>query len=278
MSRPTFAIFAQQYLAALLYDYGTVFLNEPIPRNPKLRVFKMPSRTNFSTETLKQLTRGNDRIMVSPEVVGEAELVDILFEPSPASRESLGLLGEILVAPCIIHNFRWAPNVWDIRNCLGNWLKWSVEDSGQIIPVDEEPVQEEELDDFEDDEDYEEEPIKKALIIIVPSINPQICKGFGAKSSKFKISGVYETPSGFGTTIIVTSEFPCNDSTLWLRLLGRGLTQRSAIQELMNLEVSNPHRTVALEHLHQWHNLLVSGHMGRESKYLMQTLANIFNT
>jgi hypothetical protein len=60
MSRPTFALFAQQYLAALLYDYGTVFLNEPIPRNPKLRVFKIPSRTNFSTETLKQLTRGND--------------------------------------------------------------------------------------------------------------------------------------------------------------------------------------------------------------------------
>jgi hypothetical protein len=276
MSRPTFAIFAQQYLAALLYDYGTVFLNEPIPRNPKLRVFKLPSRTNSSTEFLKQLNLGNDRNMISPEVVGEAELVDILFEPSSVSKASLGLLGELLVAPCIIYNFRWAPNTLDIKNCLGNWLKWSVEDSGQIIPVDEESVQEEELDDFEDDEGYEEEPIKKALFIITPSIDPQIHMGFGAESSKLKIPGVYETPSGLGTTIVVTRELPCNASTLWLRLLGRGHIQRSAIQELMNLEVSNPHRTVALEQLQQWHNLLVSGHMGRESKYLMQALANLF--
>ncbi|GCL36203.1 hypothetical protein SR1949_13050 [Sphaerospermopsis reniformis] len=38
MSRPSFVIFAQNYLFALLSNYGNVFLNELIPRNPKLRV------------------------------------------------------------------------------------------------------------------------------------------------------------------------------------------------------------------------------------------------
>jgi hypothetical protein len=249
-------------------------MNEPIPRNPKLRIFKMPSRTNFGTESLKQLNLGNDRIIVSPEIVGEAELVDILFEPSSVSKAPLGLLDELLVVPCIIHSFRWAPNIWEIRKCLSSWLKWAVEDSGQIIPIDEEPSQKEVLEDFEDNE---EERINKALIIIMPLIAPQTRKDFGAESSKFKVPGVYETPSGIGTTIIVISELPHNTSTLWLRLLGRGHIQRSAIQELMNLEVSNPHRSVAIQQLHQWHNLLVSVHMGRESKYLMQALANISN-
>lgn len=46
MSRPSFAIFVQQYLAALLNEFGTVYLNEPMPRDPKMRVYKPGFLTN----------------------------------------------------------------------------------------------------------------------------------------------------------------------------------------------------------------------------------------
>lgn len=268
MFRPVFAIFAQQYLKALLSDYGSVYLNEPIPRDPKLRIFKHPSRFNWGTEYLSTITAGSDRIMISPEVIAEAELVDVLFEPEvEKSRTSLGLLGELISVPCIIEILRWAPNEWDLRTCLRHWLTWKVEADGSIIPVDENPVHtdEQEDDQLEDDD--------KTLLIIMPSITPQRLKGFGAKKSVLNIPGVYELAPAFCTTIVVTSELKKDASTLWLRILGRGSTQRSAIMELLELDVDHPHRAVVRQQLQQWYQLLSQGQMGKESFRLMQTLA-----
>lgn len=75
-------LITSQYLSVLLNDFGTVYLNEPIPRVPSLKIFKLPSRFNWGTEYLKEITQGKNQVMVSPEVIGEAELVDILFEPN----------------------------------------------------------------------------------------------------------------------------------------------------------------------------------------------------
>jgi hypothetical protein len=103
MSRPAFALFAQQYFSALLSNFGTVYLNEPVPRDPSLRVYKIPSRSNWGTEVLGVVAGDNPQIMISPEVIAEAELVDVLFEPNEQqSRASLGLLGELLFVSCII--------------------------------------------------------------------------------------------------------------------------------------------------------------------------------
>lgn len=77
----------------------------------------------------------------------------------------------------------------------------------------------------------------------------------------------------FAQQYLVTSELPQDASTLWLRVLGRGRTQRSAIMELMALDVNHPHRAVVRQQLWQWYQLLLQGHMGKECKRLMQTLA-----
>ncbi len=268
MFRPAFAIFAQQYLCNLLSDYGNVYLNEPIPRDPKLRIYKHPSRFNWGTEYLTALTAGNSQVMVSPEVVGEAELVDVLFEPKvEKSRTSLGLLGELVSVPCIIEILRWAPNEWDLQTCMRHWLTWKVETDGCIIPVDENPVY------TNEEENYQQELVDKILLIIIPSIAPQYLKGFAAQRSVINIPGVYELAPAFCTTIVVTSELPQDASTLWLRVLGRGRTQRAAIMELIALDVNDPHRTVVRQQLRQWYQLLLQGHMGKECKRLMQTLA-----
>jgi hypothetical protein len=274
MFRPAFAIFAQQYLSVLLDDFGTVFLNEPIPRNPNLRVYKHPSRFNWGTEFLTAISDGNNRLMVSPEVIGEAELVDVLFEPNLEKlkylRTSLGLLGEIVSSPCIIENLRWAPNEWDLQTFMRHWLTWEAEAHSSIVPVDEnsrDTPQESSGDRAEDE--------SKTLIIIVPSIVPKYLQGFGASPSVINIPGVYELPAAFCTTIVVTSELPVNTSTLWLRLLGRGPTQRAAIVELLALDTNNPHRTATLQQLQQWYRLLSDGQMGKESIRLIEILAMV---
>jgi hypothetical protein len=269
MSRSPFTLFAQHYFSALLHDFGTVYLNEPVPRNPDLRVFKFPSRTNWGTETLSALTEGNDRVMISPEVIGEAELVDVLFEPDDQkSRELLGLLGELLSVPCIIESFRWLPTTEDLRTCMGHWLQWKVEASGGMIPIDETSHRHDLINGDEDIDD-------KILLIIVPSVTAKQLQDWGAKPSPRKIPGVYESAPAFCTTLVVTGELPQTLSTLWLRLLSRGSAQRSAIRELMQLEVNHPLRAVALQQLQQWYQSIVQGQMGKETAPLMQLLSQI---
>jgi hypothetical protein len=57
MARPSFAIFSQQYFDTILQDFGQVFLNEPIPRDPNLRVFKIPSRSDWGNDELRAATK-----------------------------------------------------------------------------------------------------------------------------------------------------------------------------------------------------------------------------
>ena len=268
MSRPAFALFAQQYLAALLNDFGTVYLNEPMPRDPKMRIYKYPSRSNFSTSILQSLTETNPRVMVNPEIIAEAQLVDVLFEPNlEQSRESLGLLGEFLFVPGIIQALRWSPNAWTMRKCLQQWLIWDSADHGSIIPVDEEPVYEEEEDedydyDDENDDDDEPEEVTKILLTLVPSLNPELISGFGLRPSGHQIPGIYEYPPAYHATVVVTSELPRDRSTLWLRLLGRGPMQRDAIEDLIALSPSDPQRKVILKQFQDWYHVLLKGEMG----------------
>ena len=131
--------------------------------------------------------------MVNPEVIGEAELVDVLFEPdAEKSRTSLGLLGEFLCVPSIIEILRWAPDQWDIQDCMRHWLAWKAEADSSIIPVDETPVYTYSEENEIDSEENEELEVDKILLIIVPSITPQYLKGFGAKPSAMNIPGIYE--------------------------------------------------------------------------------------
>jgi hypothetical protein len=284
MSRPAFAHFAQQYFAALLNDFGRVYQNEPVPRDPKLRVYKYPSRSNFGSALLGELTAGNDRVMINPEVVGEADLVDVLFEPDPEkSRASLGLLGELLFVPAIIETLRWRPDDWMYHTCLSHWLRWKSEASGGIIPIDATPVYEEEEDDDdydydnppEDEDDYEPEPVDKILLILMPTVTPEYLEYCGFRPSEHNIPGVYSSAPAFCTTIVATNQLPQDESTLWLRLLGRGPMQRAAIGELLQLDANYPHRQTAINQLQQWHQLLSTEQMGRESKHLMKLLAQV---
>ena len=102
----------------------------------------------------------------------------------------------------------------------------------------------------------------------------QHLQGFAARGD-MNISGIYHLAPAFCTTIVVTSELPQNISTLWLRLLGRGTTQRAAIMELNALDDNHPHCAVVRQQLREWYQLLSNSQIFNEGKLLMQTLASI---
>ncbi len=273
MLRSTFRLFAQTYLSALLNEFGVVYLNEPVPRDPALRVYKFPSRNNSTAELFRAFTAGNPSILVNPEIIAEAELVDLLFEPDRCkSRAHLGLLGSLVFAPSIIDCLRWTPTADDVQNSLSQWLRWNSENTGGIVAIEAPPV-----DETEAEAEFEaaaERVVDRLLLVIVPSITEDLLDGFGIRPSTH-LPGLYQFPPAYCTQIIVTSELPEHLSTLWLRLLGRGRTQRTAIQELIDLDPEQPLRTTALQSFQQWYRLLSQGQMGKESKLLMQLLSQI---
>jgi hypothetical protein len=141
------------------------------------------------------------------------------------------------------------------------------------ISTDEQEMAAEE-EELEADEEFEF--VDKMLLILVPSITAQSLKVWGATpSERYPTPGIYESPSMFCTTIVVINQLPPDPSTLWLRLLGRERIQRSAIQELLRLEASYPLRGLVVQQLLQWHQLLLSQKMGKESSQLMQVLSTI---
>ncbi len=204
-------------------------------------------------------------------------MVDVLFEPNPEkSRTSLGLLGKLISSACIIEIFRWASNTWDLKTSLRHWLTWKAESDGSIIPINENSTDTDSDNSNREQDSQSDDPEdeNQNLLIIVPSIAPQHLKGFGAKPS-VNIPGVYQFPSAFCTTVIVTRKLPQNRNTLWLRILGREATQRDAIMELNTLDVNHPHCAVVRQQLQKWYQLLSQGSMVKECIRLMETLAMI---
>jgi hypothetical protein len=188
-------------------------------------------------------------------------------------------------APAIIETLRWTPDDWTYHTCLSHWLSWKCEAHGGIIPIDTTPVYEEEEDDDdydydnppEEEEEYEPEPVDKILLILMPAITPEYLEYCGFKPSAHNIPGVYSSAPAFCTTIVATNQLPQDESTLLLRLLGRGPTQRAAIAELLKRDANHPHCNTAIAQLHQWHQLLSTGQMGRESQRLMKLLAETYD-
>jgi hypothetical protein len=264
----------QRYLSALLAPFGTVYLDAPIPRDPNLRVFKHPSRGGWETDFLETITEGTGA-RISPEVRGEATLVDVLFEPNPQqSRDELGVLGKLLSAPCIIECpeevseddldfleddefLAEDPAFFDddddefddefdelnsldkgrdsesLHTALHHWLMWNSELNQSIIPVDAQPLQE--------DESSSKPRRRKKVpahlsLLIMPTIEPRALTGFGATASELDVAGIYRLAPAFSLTIVVTSELPRSPETLWLRLLGEDETREQAIADFNALD------------------------------------------
>ncbi len=90
------------------------------------------------------------------------------------------------------------------------------------------------------------------LWILAPSCSDRILRGFRATLRKEWGQGVYFTPDLFRGAIIAANQLPTTEETLWLRVLGRGRTQKQAVEELLALPDDNPFRENLLDALANW--------------------------
>ncbi len=76
---------------------------------------------------------------------------------------------------------------------------------------------------------------------------------FGTHSDESNwLTGVYFLAKSLKAGIIVIHQLPVNEDTLWLRVLGKGGTQKRAVEELVELPERNPFRENLLEILANW--------------------------
>jgi hypothetical protein len=88
------------------------------------------------------------------------------------------------------------------------------------------------------------------MIEEVVGIPPSFLPEEGMKEEWGK--GVYFSPSLFKTGIVAIHQLPVNEETLWLRVLGKGGTQKRAVEELVQLPEGNPFQENLLEILANW--------------------------
>jgi hypothetical protein len=177
------------------------------------------------------------------EVPGEPKFIDAYFVPSDAEfspGDDLGLLGRIVNTKCCLEPFRNAPTRTEIKTCLLKLL-WIQED--------------------------ERRKDKKVgintlnadlprLWILAATTNQPVIDDFGGKiGDSWFLSdrqGIYFLPPGFNTAIVSINQLPETADTLWLRVLGRGQTQRRAVQEVVALPLNYPRRGQILRLLASW--------------------------
>ncbi|ROI01739.1 hypothetical protein ACLB6K_24580 (plasmid) [Microcystis aeruginosa FACHB-524] len=178
-------------------------------------------------------------IRKSKKVKSEVQEIDVWFEPfsSPPPNElPLGLLGKMAATSCLFEPFRNPPTEVEIRSCLsklyavhGEILR-KAKRSNKTLTVAELPF----------------------LWILTPTFSARMIEDFGTHSDESNwLTGVYFLAKSLKAGIIVIHQLPVIDDTLWLRVLGKGGTQKRAVEELVELP-DNPFRENLLEILANW--------------------------
>jgi hypothetical protein len=91
------------------------------------------------------------------------------------------------------------------------------------------------------------------LWILTPTFSARMIEDFGTHSDESNwLTGVYFLAKSLKSGIIVIHQLPVNEDTLWLRVLGKGGTQKRAVEELVKLPERNPFRENLLEILANW--------------------------
>jgi len=217
----------------------------------------------FAKQYLTELLAPLGEVETSREVSGEVRQIDVWFVPKPqptTNLQGLGLLGRFASSPCLLEPFRNAPTPTEIRNCLLKLFELHSE-LQRKARRDSERIQEASL---------------PRLWILSPSASVTLLEGFGAVVEQQDIwpEGVYFLPIALRTAVVAVNQLPRTGETLWIRILGKGATQRQAIDELAALPKGIPLRSNALELLANWRlNLETSENLDQEDRELIMNLS-----
>jgi hypothetical protein len=210
----------------------------------------------FSKQLLEEVLAPFGAVKTSLEVPGEPQFVDVFFEPTspPASTQDLGLLGRMTQTPSLLEPFRNQPTASDIRSCL---LKlYQVHGNVQRKAKREhESIQDSDL---------------PYLWILASSASATLLNGFGGTLAEDWGSGVYFFHPSFRTAIIAINQLPNTEDTLLLRLLGKGKTQKQAINQVIAFDTSDPKRAAILRLLASWKiSIEITGQVEAEEELMM---------
>ena len=113
------------------------------------------------------------------------------------------------------------------------------------------------------------------LWILTPTFSSRMIAGLGAvEIAEDWVQGVYFLPNILKTAIVAIHQLPENEDTLWLRVLGKGGTQKRAVEELTELPENNPFRENLLEILADWRkNLELRDNLSREEEEVIMNLS-----
>jgi hypothetical protein len=193
----------------------------------------------FSKEFLEELLSPLGTVEKSLEVLGTSRLVDLYFAPAPQTEtepQMLGLLGRIAATPCLLEPFRNPPTTTEVKDCLLKLLSVHA-DLQRRTQRDDANVSEAEL---------------PRLWILASSISGNLLERFAATSNESWPLGIYGLGEALCTAIVAINQLPLTEDTLWLRLLGKGLTQEQAISEVLAIPEGDPRRSRILQLLAGW--------------------------
>ncbi|MBP0008511.1 MULTISPECIES: hypothetical protein [unclassified Roseofilum] len=194
----------------------------------------------FAKQYLKELLEPLGEVNISREIPGETLWIDLIFEPAsepPNNPPALGLLSQLASTTCLLEPYRNCPTNPEIRNCILKLFYVHGELQRQAKRQ-KQTLQDSEL---------------PKLWILTPTLSERVIEFCGARSNLEQwCSGVYLLPELTKTGIIAINQLPETPETLWLRLLGKGGTQKRAIQEVVELPPDHPHQRNILELIGIW--------------------------
>jgi hypothetical protein len=216
----------------------------------------------FAKQYLKALLEPLGTVEISREIPGETLQIDLIFEPSPeppSNSPTLGLLSQLAATPCLLEPYRNCPSNAEIRNCILKLFHVHAELQRQA-KREARPLEEQQL---------------PRLWILTPTASKKLLEELGAKeNAEYGYTGVYRLAPINQTGIIAINQLPEIPETLWLRILGKGGTQKRAIQEVLELPREDPQRRNILELVGIWRiNVATKIELDEEDRELIMELS-----
>ena len=194
----------------------------------------------FSKQFFKECLSPLGEVKISEEIPGEPRFVDIWFipstQPSVEDLPDLGILTRIAETPCLLEPFRKQPTEWEIRSCVGKLVHLEAELRREGTR-DEDTVSEDEL---------------PRLWIISTTFSDELLSKLPAHRDSSWPDGIYFAGEVFLTRVVAIDKLQRIPETLWLRILGKGLTQKQAVDDVVALPKGNPKRSKILSLLYTW--------------------------
>ncbi len=223
----------------------------------------MNPHDQFAKNYLEELLKPLGTVETSKEVSDETRQIDVYFSPNPGvNTDYLGLLGKIVSRTALIEAYRNPPTPSEVRNCL---LKLYAVCAEKVRAA------------RRENRGYGEDELPY-LWILTTSASDTLIEGLGAGLDLENYpEGVYFLPRLLRTAIISINRLPVNRDTLWLRLLGRGQTQLTAVRELLALPEDDVIRQNVMELLVSWRvSVEISNLLEPEERELFMSLSQTY--